>query len=92
MLNGINNRLLHRMTTKTCKEETSEDTRTFDSVRWIRARRAQWIGHILRMDQNRMVHQVVKSMYGDRSSGDLITDDPDLKWDEFAEFTANRYA
>ena len=41
MLNGINSRLLHRITGKTYKEEASEGTRTFDLVRWIRARRAQ---------------------------------------------------
>ena len=41
MLNGANSRLLHRITGKTIKEEATQGTRTFDLVRWIRARRAQ---------------------------------------------------
>ena len=92
MLNGINSRLLHRITGKTYKEEASEGTRTFDLVRWIRARRAQWLGHILRMDPSRMAQQAVQLMHEDRSSGDLLTDAPDLTWDELVKFAANRDA
>ena len=57
ILNGINSRILHHITDKKYKEEVSEGTRTFDLVRWIRARRTQWIGHIVRIDPIRMVHQ-----------------------------------
>ena len=39
------------------REETSRRTRTFDvvPVQWIqvRSRLLQWVGHILRMDENR---------------------------------------
>ena len=35
---GANNRLLHRITGKSIKEEASLNTRTFDLVRWIWSR------------------------------------------------------
>ena len=54
MLNGVNSRLLHRITGKPIREEASEGTRSFNLLRWIRARRAQWLGHILGMDPCRM--------------------------------------
>ena len=87
MLNGINNSLLHHITDKSYRDETSEETRTFDLVRWIRERHTQWFGHILRMYPNRMVHQAVKLMHADRSEGDLLMNIPDLPWNELIKFS-----
>ena len=39
MLNGANSRMISHITKKTVREEASRRTRTFDVVRWIRARR-----------------------------------------------------
>ena len=39
MLNGVNSRLVVRITNKTIKEEASEGTKTFDIIAWIKARR-----------------------------------------------------
>ena len=67
MLNDINSRLLHRITGKSIKEEASRNTHTFDRVRWIRTRRAQWLGNILRMDPSRMIHQALKILHTSRA-------------------------
>ena len=90
MLNGVNSRLLHRITEKSIKEEASQDTRTFDLVRWIRARRAQWLGHILRMEPYRMIHQAVQLIHASRTPGDLLMDAPDYSWEELKMLAANR--
>ena len=41
---------------------------------WIRSRRAQWLGCILRMDPTRMVHQTVEIIHVSRVEGDLLMD------------------
>ena len=41
MLNGVNSRMLSRITNKTIKEEANKETRTFDVISNIRSRRLQ---------------------------------------------------
>ena len=48
---------------KSVHDEVRDDTRSFDLVLWIRTRRAQYLGHILRMDPSRMVHKAVQYMH-----------------------------
>ena len=43
-----------RITGKTIREEASSG-KTFDLVMWIRARRLQWLGHILRLGPGRTI-------------------------------------
>ena len=45
-------------------------------VRWIRARRLAWLGHILRLGPERKIKQAVFEMFKDRSEGDLLMDAP----------------
>ena len=65
--------------------------RTFDVVIWIRARRLQWVGHILRIDPVRMVHQAAAYIHANRKEGDLMMDVPvRYSWPELIKMAANR--
>ena len=46
-INGANSQMLSVITGKTQREEASETTCSFNLVRAVRARRLQWLGHIL---------------------------------------------
>ena len=79
MLNGANSRMVARITGKTQHEEASTATRTLDIIAQIRAVRLKWLGHILRMDQSRMVHRAVKHMFRNRREGDILMDAPEVE-------------
>ena len=90
-LNGANSQMLSIITGKTPHAEASEDTRTFDLLRWIRARRLQWLGHILRMGQERKLKQAVFEIYKSPKPGDLLMDAPKSKsWRELTTYAADR--
>jgi ribonuclease HI len=55
-LNGWNCRCLVKITGKEYREEAT--TPTFDLVTALRARRLRWLGHILRMPEERLIRQV----------------------------------
>ena len=76
MLNGANSQMLHIITGRTAHEEVTTSKCTFDLVRWIRSRRLQWVGHILRMKPDRKIKQAVYDMFRDPTSGDLLMDAP----------------
>ena len=77
MLNGANSKMVSRITNKTVHEEASAETRTIDIVSQVRAVRMRWLGHILRMDPERMAHKAVKHMHSQRQDGDILMDAPD---------------
>ena len=66
--------MVARITKRTVHEEASASTRIFDVVRWIRARRLQWVGHILRMDQDRLVYKALYYEHTHRTEGGLLMD------------------
>ena len=54
-INGINARLMSRFTGKDAHQEASPKTRTYDLVRAIKQRRMKWLGHLLRLPEERLV-------------------------------------
>ena len=75
VLNGANSSMVSVITGRTIREEAT-DGKTFDLVAWIRARRLQWLGHILRLGPERMIRQAVYEMYKASRSGDMLMDAP----------------
>ena len=78
-LNGANAHMVSAITGRTVQQEASAKWRTFDLVKWIRARRLQWLGHILRLGPERLIKQAVFEMYKNRQDGDLMMDSPVTK-------------
>ena len=70
------------ITGKTIKEESTAG-KSFDLPEWIRARRLQWLGHILRMGTERTLKQAVFIMFKAKQPGDLLMDAPETSsWRE----------
>ena len=66
LVNGANSRMLSHITGRTAHEEANSKSQTFDVVAAIRARRLKWLGHILRMSPDRLVHKVAQHMHATR--------------------------
>ena len=92
-LNGANSQMLSIITGKTPHQEASAKWRTFDLVAWIRARRLQWVGHILRMGPERMVKQAVFELFKAPTKGNLLMDVPAVdSWKELCTRAQNKEA
>ena len=58
---------------------------------WIRARLLQWLGHILRLGDERQIKQTIFEMYKHPNQGDLLMDAPTVtSWTEFCTYTVDR--
>ena len=93
MLNGVNSRLVSRITNRSPHEEVRVKTQTFDIVRWIRVRRLKWVGHmhILRMVPERMVNQSLRHIAENTTDGDLLMAvPPAMTWTELQALVTNR--
>ena len=89
-INGANSKMLCIITGRTPHQEASKES-TFSLIMWIRARRMQWLGHILRMGSDRKVKQAVYEMYREPSCGDLLMDAPKTQsWHDLLEMGADR--
>ena len=54
--------MVSKITGGTIRDEAT-DEKTFDLIKWIRVRKLQWLGHILRMGRERKIKQAVFEMY-----------------------------
>ena len=90
-LNGANSQMLSIITDKTPHQEASAKWRTFDLVAWIRARRLQWLGHILRMGPERKIKQAVFELFKAPTEGNLLMDAPVVgSWKELCTYAMDR--
>ena len=88
-LNGANATMLSHITGKSHKQEAGPDC-TFNLLSWIRARRLKWVGHILRMNDNRLIKQTLHHIYENRQKGDILMDTPDESWQELTKRAQDR--
>ena len=89
-LNGANSSMVSKITGKSIREEASEG-KTFDLVKWIRARKLQWLGHILRMGKERKVKQAIFVMFRSPQQGDMLMDAPATdSWYELCAYALDR--
>ena len=90
-LNGANSQMLSVITGKTPHAEATNDSCTFDLLRWIRARRLQWLGHILRMDKERKLKQAAFEIFKLPRPGDLLMDVPKTNsWRELVAYANDK--
>ena len=79
--------MLAIITGKTVHQEASKECQTFDLVKWVRARRLQWLGHILRMGTDRLLKRAIFEMYKSPEDGDLLMDaPPHSSWRELCAY------
>ena len=62
-VNGFNSRCLHRITGRSYRLEATEPT--FNLVKALKQRRMRWLGHILRMPEERLLRRTVLEAAGD---------------------------
>ena len=85
-LNGANTNTVSKITGRTTGEEAADGKR-FDLVKWIRTRRLQWLGHILRMGTEHKIKQTVFEMFRSPKPGDMLMDSPQTSsWSELYSY------
>ena len=90
-INGANARLLSRFTGKDAHSEASASTRTYDLTHAIRMRRFKWLGHLLRMNDARLVKLATAAQFSRGSKGGLFMDLPAcLTYTEIQQLAKNR--
>ena len=66
--------MLAHITGHSQRTEATSATTTFNLVKWIRARRLKWVGHILRMDDERLIKQTLHYIFHNPQDGDILMD------------------
>ena len=90
-ITDANAQMLTHITGQTQHEEATKSTTTFDMVRNIRARRLQWLGHILRMNDQRLVKRAAFHIFTHRQEGDLCMDAPAVtRWEDLVDRAKDR--
>ena len=90
-INGANARCLSRITGKPAHQEASKRTQSYDIIRDLRRRRFQWLGHILCMQENRLVLKAVKVQYDKGECSNMLYDAPVTRsFDELRTIASDR--
>lgn len=92
IINGANASMLSHITGLSRHTEASSRSTTFNLVKWIRARRLKWVGHILRMDDNRLVKKALLHIYNNPQQGDILMDTSADSWPLLQEQAQDRDA
>ncbi len=85
-LNGTVSKMLSRITGRTIADEARKPT--LDVVMRARDRRWNWLGHFLRLEEHRVIRQVLMNCV--KPTPDSIFGDPDLDSRKAAELAADR--
>ena len=89
-LNVANSSMVSKITVKTIREEVTKG-KTLDLLLWIRVRKLQWFGHIVRMDRKRKVKQAIFEMFKTPKHGGMLMDAPATKsWYELCAYACDR--
>jgi hypothetical protein len=75
-VNGVNARCLSRFTGKDAHQEASSRTRTYDLLYSIRKCRYTWLGHILRLPDQRLVKHSARVQHQTGLPGNMFMDAP----------------
>ena len=91
MVNGANSVMLSVITDNTARQEAVDASYIFNLVRAICERRVQWLDHILRIDEERILQCAVKEVYENKSEGDIMMDAPKPdSWREMELWSVDR--
>ena len=90
-INGANARCISRITGKSSHQEASARTQTYNIIKALRRRRFKWLGHILRMEENRLVQKAVKVQYEKGDFSNMLLDAPNTNsFDELRQIASDR--
>ena len=89
-LNGANAAMLAIITGKSIQQEACRSTTTFDILPWIRGKRLQWVGHILRLPPTRLLHRTLQHIHDQAIPGDMLMDAPIGEWKELVKLAEDR--
>ena len=90
VINGANAYMLSHVTGKTKHEEAAAATTTFNIISWIRARRLKWVGHILRLDDKRLIKKTLRVIFDNRQEVDILMDVQETSWDALQKAATDR--
>ena len=90
IINGANAFMLSHITKKSKREEATKETTTFNILAWIRSRRLKWVGHILRLSDDRLVKQTLRVIHDNPQDGDILMDVHDQTWEQLINAAKDR--
>ena len=92
IINGANASMLSHITGRSRHEEASSSTTTFNLIKWIRARRLKWVGHILRTDDDRLIKKALHHIFDHPQTGDILMDTTADDWQQLQQQASDREA